>query len=1444
MRLPVERHGLAVCAALVLAIATGAAAQTPAVEQVTIGPNVNMVGGPASFEPPSTLVGDPFLQRQNEPSLAVSSRNPCHLLGGANDYRAVDLEEAAGEIGDAWLGLFKSFDCGATWTSTLFPGHPVDVTPEGLASPLKGLQAAADPTVRAGTNGLFYYSGIAFNRGEGAIGKVFVSRFVDNNNKDGGDPIQYLGTAQISVGTSGQFLDKPWLIADIARDTATCVINGRTVPAGNVYLVYATFLGNGNNVHTNIMFSRSTDCGATWSNPSKLSEQVARNQGAAIAVDPGNGAIHVAWREFAIAGDSKTRNAIIVVRSTDGGRSFTKSTNIGTGGYVMQPFDQASSPITFRTNAYPTIAVVPAEAEGRAAGQAGRVYVAWSARGFAPVRPGQTQGDTRVVVSKSIGGISWSAPAAIDSYPGAGHQIMPALAFAGGKVALVYYDLREDRSLGFDDLVVEYGQAALTACMSQSVFGFGAVLACMADPGNVIALTRRHTLDVRASMADALCLSAGTCALTSYSVVGGGSRRVSRYIEGFVSSTAGRQQLQYNRPNLPLFSRGRFPFIGDYIDIAGQSFVALPNGQFAWNTGLAANRPAPVFHVAWADNRNVGSPRDLNWERFTPAVLGPNMVQCVPGQAGVRNQDVYTAQLKPGLVVSAPHNSKRVVGLQRSFVVVTQNTTGQERDYTLTLTPPAGVIASFSQFLGFDGASSSVLDIQVRIPRGSGVARTVYVALQNPSTDPNSSADIVVPVLVAEVTLGSGGVPTPTGVRDTVYLNPDFENPDFENPDFENAELHNPDFENPDFQNPDFENPDFENFTLSASSSIRNPDFENPDFENPDFENPDFQNPDFQNPDFENPDFENPDFENPDFENPDFENPDFENPDFQNGAFEVADITWPVRNKGNTTSAYKANVFVSNPPAGVAYQLVVRRVYASPASVCALPSSTSPASWAQNQAAVNIVGPNIHSNLFDRDFNNSSRDNATFYLSPGERASITLRAYCEQGAGDCTRDLVAELEGSVALGVVAQSANCTTCVGAGCSLVDLVTGPTECLIDDGPPKDIYDPIPPTIALLPPALPIVTDEDGNGSEPVTFRLSAVDNVAISSVSCVAEGITIALTDTSDEEYTFSGNFPVGTTSVTCSASDVRTSPSPNSASVSFDVVVLDVTPPTFDLSDNPGAPFVPGNPAEATGPGGAIVFFTTPTATDSHGAPASVTCASLGGLVSGATFPIGVTPILCAATSESGVSTDPTALFSVSVVDTTAPSLFLPAELSAEATGPAGAQVAYEVSATDLVDPSPTIACSAASNSAFPVGKTDVVCTATDDSGNVATRSLHIKINDTAPPHTLTASLATDLPERFGGALIRVAITGIAKDLVSNVRVEWIVTDEYGEDQPVGHIGVSGSGAYETAFLLQNTVREGDTDGRHYTIRLIGGDASGNVVELSPPLSVIIGGSGQ
>jgi hypothetical protein len=130
----------------------------PVQSSIIPGRNVNMVSG-------TTLPGgDPWLQRQNEPSIAVSTRNPLHLLAGANDYRTVDMAFSEGNLpgkaqgamaGDAWVGIYKSFDGGESWVTSLIPGFPQDQSATGLASPLKQFSTAADPIVRAGTNGLF-----------------------------------------------------------------------------------------------------------------------------------------------------------------------------------------------------------------------------------------------------------------------------------------------------------------------------------------------------------------------------------------------------------------------------------------------------------------------------------------------------------------------------------------------------------------------------------------------------------------------------------------------------------------------------------------------------------------------------------------------------------------------------------------------------------------------------------------------------------------------------------------------------------------------------------------------------------------------------------------------------------------------------------------------------------------------------------------------------------------------------------------------------------------------------------------------------------------------------------------------------------------------------------------------------------------------------------------
>ncbi|MBZ5723021.1 MAG: hypothetical protein LAO03_21995 [Acidobacteriia bacterium] len=139
----------------------------PTLWSQTPGQNVNMVSGT------KWPGGDPFLQRQNEPSLAVSTRNPIHLLAGANDYRSVDIPNP-----------------------------------------------------------------------------IFVARFIDLDNQEGGDasqsldPIRYIGVVPVDTGTSGQFLDKPWIAVDVPRGTnPPCTLQvpqgnttvTQTIPAGNIY---------------------------------------------------------------------------------------------------------------------------------------------------------------------------------------------------------------------------------------------------------------------------------------------------------------------------------------------------------------------------------------------------------------------------------------------------------------------------------------------------------------------------------------------------------------------------------------------------------------------------------------------------------------------------------------------------------------------------------------------------------------------------------------------------------------------------------------------------------------------------------------------------------------------------------------------------------------------------------------------------------------------------------------------------------------------------------------------------------------------------------------------------------------------------------------------------------------------------------------------------------
>jgi hypothetical protein len=204
-----------------------------------------------------------------------------------------------------------------------------------------------------------------------------------------------------------------------------------------------------------------------------------------------------------------------------------------------------------------------------------------------------------------------------------------------------------------------------------------------------------------------------------------------------------------------------------------------------------------------------------------------------------------------------------------------------------------------------------------------------------------------------------------------------------------------------------------------------------------------------------------------------------------------------------------------------------------------------------------------------------------------------------------------------------------------------------------------------------------------------------------------------------------SFPIGNTTVTCTATDSHS----NAGSASFTVTVTyqDHTPPTIDSHDD--------ITTEATGSTGAAVTFSI-TAHDESGTPPTVSCPS-----SGSTFPIGTTPVTCTATDAANNTA--TTSFTVTVRDTTKPTLNLPSSINVEADSSAGKTVTYSATASDLVSGSLSPTCSPASGAPFTIGTTTVNCTVSDTAGNTTTGSFQVTVTDasgpafTSVPSTLT-----------------------------------------------------------------------------------------------------------
>jgi HYR domain-containing protein len=248
---------------------------------------------------------------------------------------------------------------------------------------------------------------------------------------------------------------------------------------------------------------------------------------------------------------------------------------------------------------------------------------------------------------------------------------------------------------------------------------------------------------------------------------------------------------------------------------------------------------------------------------------------------------------------------------------------------------------------------------------------------------------------------------------------------------------------------------------------------------------------------------------------------------------------------------------------------------------------------------------------------------------------------------------------------------------------------------------VVDTTAPTLSAMPADQSLVTNDPAGAAVSYTPPTAADTVDPNASVSCTPASGSVV---------------PVGYTEIRCTASDA----SGNSVTKTFGVTVhLNAAP-------------VLGVPSDMTvqgdAPGGATVSFAA-TATDAEDDPdPTPTCSP----ASGSFFKLGATTVSCDVADSRSLTASGT--FTVTVIDTTAPTIGKVADVSLVTTNPAGAKVSFTMpSATDVVDARPSVSCSPASGSVLPVGDSTGTCTATDASGNTSSTTFGISVQLNATP---------------------------------------------------------------------------------------------------------------
>jgi len=267
-------------------------------------------------------------QAQNETWMAADPNNADHLLASYNDYRR----------GDGTCGSSFSLDAGATWADSTVP----DVFSRGTAfggGSRQYWQAGGDTSVAWDTKGNAYLSCQLFSRGSAVSANpdqssaFYVFRSTGNDGASWNFPGRPVAEHNDVAGAGNFLLDKQLMTVD----------NHVGSPfQDRVYVSWTTFAADGTGY---VYEAYSADYGETFSPPVLVSRTTTLCDNSYGVPTPkgkcnenqfsqpftgADGSLYVVYANYNVAvSGADNRYQILLARSTDGGRTFSRPVAVG-----------------------------------------------------------------------------------------------------------------------------------------------------------------------------------------------------------------------------------------------------------------------------------------------------------------------------------------------------------------------------------------------------------------------------------------------------------------------------------------------------------------------------------------------------------------------------------------------------------------------------------------------------------------------------------------------------------------------------------------------------------------------------------------------------------------------------------------------------------------------------------------------------------------------------------------------------------------------------------------------------------------------------------------------------------------------------------------------------------------------------------------------------------